>query len=250
MVDKIEQYADTLKVILKSTKKHPVGYFYCDAEDIDIVQNYSWYLSQHGKSICVVALDFYKNYYLLHRELAYKILNYYPSYIEHINGLEIDNVDKNLNVVTQQQNVYNQSTRRYSFDKEYNYFRVRIVYNRKDFFPFNRVKTEVEACQLAYLAETDFLRLKMQDNYYMYNFLLDRRNDLDILDDERTGKISQEEAVYRHVVRYAKDNAWYYFRYNLAEYFKDNHIPIPKYGVDEQGFMIHPITGQKLCPFN
>ena len=35
--------------------------------------------------------------------------------------------------------------------------------------------------------------------------------DLDILDLERTGQISEEEAIYRHVLRYAADNAWYVF---------------------------------------
>lgn len=83
----------------------------------------------------------------------------------------------------------------------------------------------------------------------MYNFLEDRRNDLDILDLERTGVLSHEESIYKHVLRYAKDNAWYYYRYNLVKYFKDNHIPAPKFITDEQGFMRHPVTNKLLCPF-
>ena len=77
----------------------------------------------------------------------------------------------------------------------------------------------------------------------MYSFLKDRRKDIDILDLERTGQISEDEAVYRHVLRYA-DNAWYLYRYNLFEYFKDNNIPIPVYAIDDEGFMTHHITGQ------
>ena len=64
---------------------------------------------------------------------------------------------------------------------------------------------------------------------------------------ERTGRISEEEAVYHHVCRYA-DNAWFYYRYNLTEYFRDNHLKVPDYAIDEEGYMTHPITGQKLCP--
>lgn len=35
----------------------------------------------------------------------------------------------------------------------------------------------------------------------------------------------------------------------LEQYFKDNHIPVPDFSLDEQGFMRHPITNQLLCPF-
>ena len=65
---------------------------------------------------------------------------------------------------------------------------------------------------------------------------------------ERTGHISEDEAVYRHVLRHAANNAWYYHRYNLTEYFRDNHLKVPDYAIDEEGYMTHPITGQKLCP--
>ena len=49
-------------------------------------------------------------------------------------------------------------------------------------------------------------------------------------------------------MKYA-DNAWYYYRYNLEQYFKDNHIAIPDFKLDNQGFMIHPVTGERLCPY-
>ena len=115
--------------------------------------------------------------------------------------------------------------------------------------PYSSVATEIEACQLQYIVETDYLRGRLGSNYYMYDFLKDRRNDLDILDLERTGIISEEEATYKHVVRYASDNAWYYYRYNLEQYFKDNHLKVPNCKLDEQGYMIHPVTGKKLCHF-
>lgn len=251
MVDRIEQYNDTLKVILKPTKKFPDGknYFYCDSEDIDLVQSYSWFLHQDRKNICVTAGDSWKNNYQFHRELAIKYLGYYPGYLDHINGLEIDNIDDNLNEVTQQQNTYNKPTRGYTFNKRYNNFQTHINFNQELVRLYGVVHSEFEVCQLAYITETDFLRLKMQEDYYMYDFLKDRRNDLDILDLERTKKISPEEATYRHVKRYVESNCWYVYRYGLEDYCKEHHIAIPDFDLDEQGFMVDKITRKKLCPF-
>ena len=151
--------------------------------------------------------------------------------------VEFDNVDRNLDPVTSQQNNWYKVSKGYSF-------------TGRSFRPYVRVdshniyakcmRTEVEAIQSAY-------QLEVTHENYRYDFLKDRRNDLDILDLERTGQISEDEAVYRHVLRYA-DNAWYIFRYNLFDYFADNHIPVPLYTLDSDGFMVHHITGQRLCP--
>ena len=157
------------------------------------------------------------------------------------------NIDKNLNVVTNQQNSYNKPTRSYAI--LVNCFKPKLIIDNNYFGFYNSIKFEYKACQLQYRLETEYLRGILKDDYYMYNFLKDRRNDLDILDLERTGIISEEEATYKHVIRYAKDNAWYYYRYNLEQYFKDNHIPVPDFDEDEQGFMIDKITRKKLCPF-
>lgn len=242
---------DILKVIMKPTKFLPKGgYFYCDTKDIDLVEKYNWSV-ESIKYNCVSyrTNDSYRRHLLLHRELAYKYLGYYPDYIDHVNGLEFDNTDVNLNVVTTQQNRFNSSTRGYTYNSDYKYFKACIKLNYKTLSPYSCVHTEIEVCRLAYLIETEYLRGILKDDYYMYDFLKDRRNDLDILDLERTGIISEEEATYRHVIRYAKDNAWYYYRYNLEQYFRDNHIPVPDFTTDEQGFMRHPITNQLLCPF-
>lgn len=247
-VEKIEQYGDTLKVILKPTKHFPVGYFYCDSEDIDIIQGHTWLLSQQSRNIYVVAHGYRRNNYYLHRELAFKYLGYYPDYIDHCNLCEIDNVDSNLNEVSNQQNMHNKATKNYLFDVRRNNFQTRIKYNQDSLYPYGVVKTELEACIQQRELETVYLKDLMQDDYYMYDFLKDRRNDLDILDLERTKQISEEEAIYRHVLRYA-DNAWFYHRYNLEQYFKDNHIPVPDFDIDEQGFMIDKVTRKRLCPF-
>lgn len=249
-VEKIKEYGDTLKVILKPTRNFPEGknYFYCSAENINLVQSYCWLLHQNRKNIEVVALDSQRNHYQFHRELANKHLGYYPDCLDHINGVEFDNVNLNLNIVTPQQNSFNRPTRGYKSNKKSNVFYPRITCSQ--IFWHTSVKTEIEACIIQYELETTYLKSLMGDHYYMYDFLKDRRNDLDILDLERTKKISSYSATYQHVLKYAKDNAWYYYRYNLANYFRDNWIAIPKYSLDSQGFMVHPITGQYLCPFN
>lgn len=257
-VIKKEQYrqkdgTDILKVYTKPTSKFPNGgYFYVDAEDEDIVDSYTWSLSWSDKTIRVdthIGSAYNYKHLSFHQEVAYKYLNYHPDCIDHINLLELDNIDKNLNIVSRQQNQYNKLSQGYDIIANRKIFRARIKLNAKTLRPYSSVHSEVEACQLQYLAETDYLRDRLGSDYYMYDFLKDRRNDLDILDLERTGQISSDEAVYKHVVRYASDNAWYYYRYNLEQYFKDNHLKVPDYKLDEQGYMIHPVTGKKLCPF-
>lgn len=258
-VQKIEEYrqkdgTDILKVFCKPTKNYSIeeNYFYVDAKDKDIVDNYTWGLIKAEKNTyvgaCTGSIYDFRNL-KLHRELAYKYLGYYPDYIDHINGVAVDNVDENLNVVTNQQNAFNKPSRGYNVNFNRNSFAARVVIMGRTICLYSSVHLENEVCQLQYKLETEYLRDVLQDDYYVYDFLKDRRNDLDILDLERTGQISSDGATYRHVIRYAKDNAWYYYRYNLEQYFKDNHIPVPDFDLDERGFMIDKITRKKLCPF-
>lgn len=73
-------------------------------------------------------------------------------------------------------------------------------------------------------------------------FYTDRRNDRDLLELERTGVISPEEAMYCYVMRYAADSAWYYYRCNFGNYFRYNHIPVPDFSTNVNGLKII-ITG-------
>ena len=238
----VEQYRqlngeDILKVILKPTQRFPDGYFYCDASDEKLVRNYTWRL-QSQKEPYVVAYYRDMGQLRFHREKAHNILDDYPDYINHINGIEFDNINMNLDKVSQQQNIWCAPSRGYVIAGRS--FEPRIKVNHQQ-IRAKCTRTEVEAIQSAY-------QLEMQYEDYRYDFLKDRRKDIDILDLERTGKISEDEAIYRHVLRYASDNAWYLYRYNLFDYFADNGIPIPSYALDSEEFMIHSITGQRLCP--
>lgn len=231
---------DVLKVILKLTKNFPKGYFYCDASDEELVRSYTWgLLSQKEPYVVAVIGSSYSCQTLrFHREKAHNILNYYPDYINHINGIEFDNINLNLDKVSQQQNCWSKPSKGYKIAGRS--FQPLIAVNSWHKYA-KRTRTEVEAIQSAYL-------LEMQYEDYRYDFLKDRRKDLNLLDMERTGQISDEEAVYRHVLRYAADNAWYIYRYNLFSYLKENCIPVPAYALDSEGYMVHCITGQKLCP--
>lgn len=230
---------DVLKVILKPTQKFPEGYFYCDACDEELVKNYTWCLhtQRYPYVIANLGSSYNQQTKQFHQEKAFNILDEYPNYINHINGVEFDNVNQNLDKVTNQQNSWARPSRGYLIAGRS--FQPHVAVNSRQIHD-KCTRTEVEAIQLAY-------QLELQYEDYRYDFLKDRRKDADILNLERTGRISEEEAVYHHVCRYA-DNAWFYYRYNLTEYFRDNHLKVPDYAIDEEGYMTHPITGQKLCP--
>lgn len=240
----IEEYrqknsVDILKVLLKPTQKFSRGYYYCDASDEELVRSYTWcLLSQKEPYVVAVIGDCYsRQMKRFHREKALNILNRYPDYINHIDGIEFDNIDRNLDVVTSQQNQWCKASKGYYIDGKS--FQPRIAVNSQ-YICAKCVKTEVEVCQSTY-------QLELHYEDYRYDFLRDRRNDIDILDLERTGQISEEEAIYRHVLRYA-DNAWYIYRYNLFDYFNEYHLPVPAFSTDIDGYMVHSITGKRLCP--
>lgn len=239
-VECIEKYKqlngiDILKVILKPTKRFPEGaYFYADACDEELVRSYAWLLNSQ-KQPYVVAKCY--QYLCFHREKARNILEYYPDYINHVNGIEFDNINLNLDEVTNQQNLWARQSRGYGIVGRS--FQPKIMVDSQQ-ITAQCVRTEVDAIQSAY-------QLELQYEDYHYDFLRDRCKDLDILNMERTGKISEDEAVYKHVLRHAADNAWYVYRYNLFEYFRDNHLKVPDYAINEDGYMTHPVTGQRLC---
>lgn len=253
-IEKVEEYrqqngVNILKVYCKPTQNFPVGrnYFYAPAEAIDLVQTRGWYINPHGKGVVIIAkksIYGHKAIYYFHREL-FELYNGYDlaseQFIDHINLVELDNIDQNLNVVSRGDNRRNALTRGYVIEK--NHFRTQVITDgvcKCEYYS----KREDEICRSQNMCECD-LRAK---GVYMFNFFRYRRGSEDILDLERTGRISEDEAIYRHILRYA-DNPWYLLRFGLEDYCKENHIPIPAYSLDSDGFMVHPITGVRLCPF-
>ena len=256
-VIKIEEYTqqngvDILKVYCKPTKKFPEGknFFYAPAEAIGLVNKFTWNLCQKKNRHCITVIANINNMYTttFHQELFKFYHGYYWNKdIDHINMIDYDNTDSNLNAVSSSQNRYNTFRKGYSYIKGKNYFRAE-VFTMKIIYPFGVTRGEDTVCRQQSHLEHNELKDFHNNVWYMFDFKKYRRGSEDILDLERTGQISEEEAIYRHILRYS-ENAWYMLRYGLEEYYKENHIPIPKYSLDADGFMIHPITGQKLCPF-
>lgn len=238
---------DVAKVMLKPTKAFPDGgYFYVSVEDAHLIQRWdAWLIKSNTKQktqrVGIQTLLNKEKPVDLGLALTNEIYGYIPAYTDHYNGVPIDNTRKNIIPVTSQQNNRNSHSKGYSCAS--NRFTPNIsVCRRQIHFPY--CKTEAECCLTVYDLREDYY------SDYDYSFMADRRGDLDILDLEYTGQISSEEATFRHVMRYAKDNAWYVYRYNLFDYFKSNGVAIPKFTTNEDGYMTHPITGQLLCPFH
>lgn len=250
---KIETYkmkngVDILKVYCKPTVKFLDGknYFYADARAIDLVKKYVWRLSKDENRVYVQAKDGWHDTCVFSQEWYKLCLGHPVEYVDHINSVGFDNINQNLNIVTNQQNQFNRLTKGYYYKNKS--FKSKITLNGQSCYPFPVVHGEDEACMQRNNIEQCWLKDGLGNDYYMFDFKKYRRGSEDILDGERTGIISEDEAVYQHIMRYA-ENAWFYLRFGLQDYFKDNNIAVPKYALDENGFMVHPITNQKLCPF-
>lgn len=251
MVQSIEIYSEVLKVILKPTRSFPNGknYFYTDNNEKarELIKSYTWYLKKEKKNTCVVARigasSISQKTLRFHQEYALRILGYHPDYIDHINGIEYDNRADNLNEVTNQQNLRNRPSIGYGFNAIYNIFQPYYVLDGRQIYS-SGYKSESEALQVTYKLREE----KYKD--YNYNFFEDRRGFEHLLLQEIEGIITHEEATYQRIKSLIESNPWYAYRYNLEDYCKNNNIVIPDFSLDEQGFMIHPVTKQRLCPYN
>lgn len=252
-VERIEEYrqkdgSDILKVYLTPQKICPNGaYFYADVEDIDLVQGYTWYVHLKKypyirQTLVLEGMKQFSSFY--HDELFIKKTGHSPDgIIDHQNRIYFDNCDVNLFHVDSILNKRNSLSKCYSIDSNNKPYKPYVAWMGKMIHTSpSRYCNEVLACEAIYKLEQDVYK---GDGY---NFLLDRRDDVDILDQERTGKITSEEATYRHVMRHASKNAWYYYRFNLEDYFKQNNIPVPEFALNDEGRMIDKVTGELLCP--
>ena len=145
-------------------------------------------------------------------------------------------------MVTQQQNARNKPTKGYDFITKESKFR--FQYNSLNKLCYGgRADTEPEICLLV----SNFQKEIYSD--YNYDFLEDRRGYIWLLSKEIRGIISHEKATYLRAKELIKSNPWYVYRYNLFDYCKENKIVIPNFSLDSEGFMVSPVTGQRLCPY-
>lgn len=275
MVSHMEEYTQkdglgVLKVFTKPTDKSPGGYFYVNALHKEDIEACSW----------SVYRDHVSNGFI---QKIYPWLVKPKLRIVHMNRVGIDNMYHNLRVVTHLQNLHNRPSRGYIHTADGGFYAK--VTTPGGSIRSKRCGTEFEALKYVrdmqeryclwrwdslYCAFDDLNEFHVYDydplycfgNYeehyelqnesyvgYVYSFVRDRSNDRDLLDLERTGVISGEEAIYRYVMRYAADNVWYYYRYNLIRYFEHYKIPVPDFSTDVDGFMTDKVTGKRLCPY-
>lgn len=158
---RIEEYRQqngdsVLKVVLKPTKVLPEGaYFYCDASDEELVRSYTWCLlsQKHSYVVAIIGSFYSQQTKQFHQEKAINILDKYPDYINHIDGIEFDNVNNNLDVVTNQQNCWCKPSKGYGIREKS--FQPRIVVNSQHIYA-KCTRTEVETIQSAYQLELQY----------------------------------------------------------------------------------------------
>lgn len=127
-------------------------------------------------------------------------------------------------------------------------FKPTIKVGKNYFSPFGVVKNESEACQLQYKLETEWLYQNVGQPQYQYNFCYDLKHDPDILHELKTGVITQDEAVFKHIKRYAS-NSWFVLRYNLQPVLQQFGLPFPEYKLNDKGIMISVEHGKILNPY-
>lgn len=199
--------------------------------------------------------------HMLHREVYGESL---PSNIalDHQNHVKFDNVSSNLNPVTPLQNMQNKMYRRYINDPKRFIVRLPVdtgripeemfrlglivkVDKNRGYIYSHEYNNEADACRVAGLMERVYK--KYNPDYNAFDITKYMKDDVRTLLALRKGEIGQEEADFLHLSSY-KNNAWYVLRYNLEDLFMSFNIPIPKYSLDENGYMIDPISNIRLCP--
>lgn len=241
MVKSHEDYPTGIsKVILSPTSMFPEGknFFYVDTEDLDLV---------YGLKNCKFYGDWNTHAYpagaRLYRAIIERHTKLVPDIVDHINGVSIDNTSRNLKSVTKLQNRRNRPWRGY-----------KLCHGGGFVFCSTLSEDSLEASYCKTFEREDEVvlsRMEFESKYwtdYGYDFLSDRRGELDIISMEYEGKLSHEEATLMHVMRRAKNNAWYVLRYNLSGYFKEHGIPEPGYCLNESNRMCDLEKGILLCP--
>ena len=252
MVTEIQQFVqkdglEVLKVWLAPTSQFTNGsFFYCEARDYDLVvshSNWSIYSQKHPYiEASASSASAVLGHYLFHSEVARKYLGYYPEAIDHYNGIEFDCVDgPNLFSVTTEQNGRNRRIRGYWRTSKCGFHASIKIHGKK--IHSNPTRTEVQA-----LVDRSQLE-KRYFSDYSYNFLADRRTDLDLLMHEREGQWTKEQVIREYLARHS--NPWFFFRYDLREVYQQYGLPFPQegkdYWLDSEGFMVNK-DGVRLLP--
>lgn len=249
MIERIERFTQKdglriLKVFLKSNKIIPTGdFFYCEEKHEDFLARRSWFLTSGNRPSVArgVTSGISKPLYL-HQEIVRQEVGDSTVHADHRNCVKFDDVyEQNLFVATRSEIIHNR--RRTGYSTLRNTFYPTVVYDAKKYVS-HCVYSEVEALKEQVALE------KRCCTGYRYNFLEDRRSDMDLLIGVREGVLTQDDATYLYLQRYAR-NPWFYFRYDLQEAFEYYGLREPEEGVDflkdSEGFMTD-LNGVRLVP--
>lgn len=201
----------------------------------------------------------------LHKLIFYKYAGYYYAdnyVIDHLNSVHFDNVESNLDLVSKSENSFNSFSQGYQIIHRPNKplgFHPRLWTDKnigastykneieRDLgikITTGNIKTklnELDSCRIQYYLEY------VISNSYRFEFKNFRRYDLDILDKERRGVVSSEDALAIFLSNY-KDNAWYYYRYGLEDLFNLYSLKKPDVILNSEGFIVDSY-GNYLNPF-
>lgn len=244
MIERVEQYGDDLKVLMTPTKTLPNGgYFYASADARELVESKRWLILCHTSGFRVRNSSSIDSGVFFHVAYMQQQLNVdsLDGVVDHMNGVPFDNVSGNLRVATTEQNSMNKVTRGYTYVEASHGF-VPYITVHGQMIRGATAENEITAAQMAYDLHKEYF------GEWDYDFFNDRRTEYELLDKERTHKISHDEAVYEHVKSHVERNAWYVYRYNLQDYCKEYHIQIPEFRFDANGFLVDKDTGIRLCP--
>lgn len=239
---------EVLKVWLSPTPQFPNGaFFYCEARDEDLVRIHpNWSISDPKKPYVRARASIASaiSGYSFHVEVARKYCSELPEAIDHYNGVEFDCVNSsNLFSVSTEQNGRNRRSKGYQIIGSSS-FRSQIKY-RGNLIQSNTIRTEVKA-----LIDRSQLEKRYYSDY-SYNFLEDRRTDMDLLMYEREGQWTKEQVIREYLTRH--NNPWFFFRYDLREVYQQYGLSFPQegknYWIDEEGFMIGR-NGKRLVPID
>lgn len=245
------------KVICKN------GFFYIDKDDIDIIEHHTFeVLKAGGQTTLTTPRTSIKQVNGKYKVTTFANclvqkynINTTNCILDHKNGLEIDNIKPNLCTATVQQNGYNQFSQGYTINKaggkngakHTNFFATIKVKNLQSnkcsiYRPFGAVRREdVVAKQQNYL-ENDWLFYNHPNVFYPFTFTDWRRNDIDILVEEREGRLSKNESIKAFLMQPKyKDNPWYWCRYDLFSLYQTYGVTYPvenkDWYIDENGMM-------------
>lgn len=237
---------EVLKVWLAPTPQFPNGaFFYCEARDEDLVRSHrNWSIHSQKKPYVRATASGASavSKYLFHVEVARKYCTELTEAIDHYNGVEFDCVNRpNLFSVTAEQNSRNRRSKGYVITSS-GLFQALIRLQGRNIHS-NPTRTEVEA-----LVDRSQLE-KRYFSDYCYNFLEDRRTDMDLLMYEREGQWTKEQVIREYLTRH--NNPWFFFRYDLREVYQQYGLPFPQegkdYWLDSDGFMVNK-DGVRLLP--